>query len=233
MGLRSHALPCLVNLAHNHYTYTPLASCIQQSFYTFIPVHTLIQHIRLSAWIHWLLHVSTGICVSCPQSSWGIHDLTLAQRLIWTPGEKGREGVNLTRGLWRGHRLKRHPLASNGSKTGSMCDMRVQAVSTEQDQVLKWIRLGPSTSAGMQRLRVKLKPGISCLFRCFFKYQNIYVRRNNYLRMNLFVMQLKDWNSKNKAETHRTITVSYTISKKLKKPWRVLKKTYLILFFAC
>lgn len=153
------------NLRQNLYTYTPLASCIHPSLHTFIPVHTLIQHIRLSAWIHWLQQVSTRICLSCPQSSWGIHDLTL----VWTPGEKGREGVNLTWGLWRGHRLKRHPQASNGSKTGSMCDMRVQAVSTEQDQVMKLIHLGPSTFAGMQCLRVKLKPGISSLFRCFFK----------------------------------------------------------------
>lgn len=120
-----------------------------------LPAHTLIQHIRLSAWIHWLLHVSTGICLSCPRSNWGIHDLTLAQRLVWMPGEKGREGVNeLTWGLWRGHRLKRHPLVSNGSTTVSMYDMRVQAVSTEQDQVLKLIRMGLSAFAGMQRLHV-------------------------------------------------------------------------------
>lgn len=111
------------NWRQNLYTYTPLASCIHPSLHTLILVHTLIQHIRLSAWIHWLQQVSTGICLSCPQSSWGIHDLTLAQILVWTPGEKGREGVNLTCGLWQGHRLKRHPQASNGSKTGSMCDM--------------------------------------------------------------------------------------------------------------
>lgn len=156
------------NWRQHLYTYTPLASCIHPSFHIFIPVHTVIKQIRLSAWIHWLQQVSTGICLSCPQSSWGIHDLTLAQRLVWKPGEKESKGVNLTCGLWRGYRLKRHPQASNGSKTGSMCDMRVQAVTTEQDQVMKWICLGPSTFAGMQRLRVKLKPGISCLFRCFF-----------------------------------------------------------------